>query len=184
MKTNKELREEILDILNTIEVSYDSGMLLYSISKDDFSQVFKNKITILLESSKPATNKLLTVLELIKPLKRDLCTIDEYNRKLAAGEYKPNAEIVVLTKLVSSFGFSQETLSKYREITKPCWNSHYWFAIVGTLTVFTIIALFINLSVLKLVFASFIVAFIEMIGIVTVNATLRDGTRHKILENL
>ena len=40
MKTNKELKEEILDILNTIEVSYDCGMVLYSISKEDF---LKNK---------------------------------------------------------------------------------------------------------------------------------------------
>lgn len=70
MKTNKELKEEILDILNTIEVSYDCGMVLYSISKEEFSQVFKSKIEILLESSKPATNKLITILELIKPLKK------------------------------------------------------------------------------------------------------------------
>ena len=66
MKTNKELKEEILDILNTIEVSYDCGMVLYSISKEEFSKVFKSKIEILLESSKPATNKLITILELIK----------------------------------------------------------------------------------------------------------------------
>lgn len=70
MKTNKELKEEILDILNTIEVSYDCGMVLYSISKEEFSQVFKSKVEILLESSKPATNKLITILELIKPLKK------------------------------------------------------------------------------------------------------------------
>ena len=113
MKPNKALKEEILDILNTIEVSYDCGMVLYSISKEEFSQVFKSKIEILLESSKPATNKLITILELIKPLKKDLCTIEEYNRKLTDGEYTPNTEIVVLTKLVSSFGFSQETLSEY-----------------------------------------------------------------------
>lgn len=113
MKTNKELKEEILDILNTIEVSYDCGMVLYSIFKEEFSQVFKSKIEILLESSKPATNKLITILELIKPLKKDLCTIEEYNRKLTDGEYTPNTEIVVLTKLVSSFGFSQERENHY-----------------------------------------------------------------------
>ena len=57
MKTNKELKEEILDILNTIEVSYDCGMVLYSISKEEFSQVFKSKVEILLESSKPVYNR-------------------------------------------------------------------------------------------------------------------------------
>ena len=29
MKTNKELKEEILDILNTIEVSYDCGITVF-----------------------------------------------------------------------------------------------------------------------------------------------------------
>lgn len=75
MRTNTELKEEILDILNTVEVSYDCGMVLYSISKEEFSQVFKSKIEILSESSKLATNKLITILELVKPLKKDLCTI-------------------------------------------------------------------------------------------------------------
>ena len=184
MKTNKELREEILDILNTIEVSYSSGMVLYSISREDFNQVFKNKITILLETSKPATNKLITILELIKPLKRDLCTEDEYNRKLAVGEYKPDTEIVILTKLVCAFGFSQETLSEYKEITKPCWKFSYWLPVVSTLTIFTAVALFINLPILKWVYASFIVVFIEMVGIVTINSTIRDNVKHRILTDL
>ena len=80
MKTNKEIKEEILDILNTIEVSYDCGMVLYSISKEEFSQVFKSKVEILLESSKPATNKLIKFLELIITMKKYLCSIEEYNR--------------------------------------------------------------------------------------------------------
>lgn len=176
MKTNKELKEEILDILNTIEVSYDCGMVLYSISKEEFSQVFKSKIEILLESSKPATNKLITILELIKPLKKDLCTIEEYNRKLT--------EIVVLTKLVSSFGFSQETLSEYRKVTKPCWKTSYWLLIAGTLVVFTVIAAFINLSILKLVSASVVIVFMEMISIVTIRSIFRSNVVHDILTNL
>ena len=182
MKTNKELKEEILDILNTIEVSYDCGMVLYSISKEEFSQVFK--VEILLESSKPATNKLITILELIKPLKKDLCTIEEYNRKLTDGEYTPNTEIVVLTKLVSSFGFSQETLSEYRKVTKPCWKTSYWLLIAGTLVVFTVIAAFINLSILKLVAASVVIVFMEMISIVTIRSIFRSNVVHDILTNL
>ncbi len=184
MKTNKELKEEILDILNTIEVSYDCGMVLYSISKEEFSKVFKSKIEILLESSKPATNKLITILELIKPLKKDLCTIEEYNRKLTDGEYTPNTEIVVLTKLVSSFGLSQETLSEYRKVTKLCWKTSYWLLIVGTLVVFTVIAAFINLSILKLVSASVVIVFMEMISIVTIRSIFRLNVVHDILTNL
>lgn len=184
MKTNKELKEEILDILNTIEVSYDCGIVLYSISKEEFSQVFKNKVEILLESSKPATNKLITILELIKPLKKDLCTIEEYNRKLTDGEYTPNTEIVVLTKLVSSFGFSQETLSEYRKVTKPCWKTSYWLLIAGTLVVFTVIAAFINLSILKLVAASVVIVFMEIISIVTIRSIFRSNVVHDILTNL
>ena len=184
MKTNKELKEEILDILNTVEVSYNCGMVLYSISKEEFSQVFKSKIEILLESSKPATNKLITILELVKPLKKDLCTIEEYNRKLADGEYKPNAEIVVLTKLVSSFGFSQETLSEYKKVTKPCWKTSYWLLIVGTLVAFIVIAAFTNLSILKLVSASVVIVFIEMVGIVTIRSIFRSNAVHDILTNL
>lgn len=181
MKTNKELKEEILDILNTIEVSYDCGMVLYSISKEEFSQVFKSKIEILLESSKPATNKLITILELIKPLKK---IIEEYNKKLTDGEYTPNTEIVVLTKLVSSFGFSQETLSEYRKVTKPCWKTSYWLLIAGTLVVFTVIAAFINLSILKLVSASVVIVFMEMISIVTIRSIFRSNVVYDILTNL
>ena len=118
---------------------------------------------------------------MIKPLKKDLCTIEEYNRKLTDGEYTPNTEIVVLTKLVSSFGFSQETLSEYRKVTKPCWKTSYWLLIAGTLVVFTVIAAFINLSILKLVAAS---VFMEMISIVTIRSIFRSNVVHDILTNL
>lgn len=121
---------------------------------------------------------------MIKPLKKDLCTIEEYNRKLTDGEYTPNTEIVVLTKLVSSFGLSQETLSEYRKVTKLCWKTSYWLLIVGTLVVFTVIAAFINLSILKLVSASVVIVFMEMISIVTIRSIFRLNVVHDILTNL
>lgn len=69
-------------------------------------------------------------------------------------------------------------------MAKPCWKTSYWLLIAGTLVVFTVIAAFVNLSILKLVAASVVIVFIEMVGIVTIRSIFRSNAVHDILTNL
>lgn len=181
---DNSLKKEINEILNEIKDGYENGKMLYSISQEDFSQVFLKQAEEVLKDCFPNTVELKIILRLLKPLTWDLCLAEDYKKDVTSGNYQPKSTIIILTKLVRKYGFSPDSLDKYEEITKPCWKKSYWIFVIGTLVGFTLIAPAIKISVVEWAILSIALVLVEIISIVGVHLILEEQTRNRILTNL